>query len=234
MMASSPRPRRHALHPVSFMRALKARPRLLGCIGLGVVAYWLGQRFLAMPAAALTLIAWNAGALLYLALAWQFMARSDVQGIREHAIRDDEGRVAILLLVVLAALAVLLAVGSQLAETKDLRGGAREFHLSLAALTVLTSWLFTQVLFALHYAHEFYAARVHGAVDPLAFPGTADPTYGDFFYFSCVIGSAAQTADVNFNGSALRPAGTLHCVLAFFFNATLLALSINLAAGLLL
>jgi uncharacterized membrane protein len=233
-MTQSPRPRPPALHPVSFARALRARPRLLGCAALGVVAYLLGRQFLDMSIAALTLVAWNAGALLYLVLAWEAMARSDVQGIRKRAISEDEGRIAILLLVVLAALAVLLAVGSQLAQVKSLQGGARTFHLSLAALTVLTSWLFTQVLFALHYAHEFYAARVHGAMDPLLFPGTADPTYGDFFYFSCVIGSAAQTADVSFNGSALRPAGTLHCVLAFFFNATLLALSINLAAGLLL
>jgi uncharacterized membrane protein len=231
---TQPRPRRHALHPVSFVRAFKARPRLLGCTALGFIVYGVGQQYMNMPVAALALIAWNASALLYLALAWQAMAGSDVQGIRQRAISEDEGRIAILLLVVLAALAALLAVGSQLAQMKNLQGGARTFHVSLAALTVLTSWLFTQVLFALHYAHEFYAARVRGATDPLSFPGTADPTYGDFFYFSCVIGSTAQTADVSFHGSALRPAGTLHCVLAFFFNATLLALSINLAAGLLL
>jgi uncharacterized membrane protein len=66
------------------------------------------------------------------------------------------------------------------------------------------------------------------------FPGTRDPGYADFFHFACVIGAAAQTADISFNGSALRPVGTLHCILSFFFNATLLALSINLAAGLLL
>jgi uncharacterized membrane protein len=105
---------------------------------------------------------------------------------------------------------------------------------SLAALTVFTSWLFTQVLFALHYAHDFYMARIRGAADPLAFPGTRDPGYGDFFHFACVIGTAGQTADIAFYGSALRPVGTLHCIVAFFFNATLLALAINLAAGVLL
>ena len=106
--------------------------------------------------------------------------------------------------------------------------------MKLAAFTVFTAWLFTQVLFALHYAHDFYLCRVRGAQDPLTFPGTADPSYADFFHFACVIGTASQTADISFNGSALRPVGTLHCVVAFFFNATLLALSINLAAGLLL
>ncbi len=99
---------------------------------------------------------------------------------------------------------------------------------------MLTSWLFTQVLFAQHYAHDFYAARSHGGPDPLQFPGTPDPGYGDFFHFACVIGTSAQTADVSFNGAGLRAVGTLHCVVAFFFNATLLSLSINIAAGLLM
>ena len=45
---------------------------------------------------------------------------------------------------------------------------------------------------------------------------------------------SGQPADVCFHGSALRPVGTVHCVVAFFFNASLLALSINVAAGMLL
>ena len=67
----------------------------------------------------------------------------------------------------------------------------------------------------------------------LIFPGAANPGYRDFIYFAFVIGTSGQTADVSFNGSTLRGVGTLHCVLAFFFNATLLALTINIASGLL-
>ena len=61
---------------------------------------------------------------------------------------------------------------------------------------------------------------------------TADPGYGDFFYFACIIGTSGQTADVAFQGSALRPVGPMHCVLAFAFNTTVLALTVNIAAGL--
>jgi uncharacterized membrane protein len=134
---------------------------------------------------------------------------------------------------VLAAAAVLLAVGTQLATVKDLQGPARTLHIGLAGLTVLTNWLFTQVLFALHYAHDFYAARIRGEPELLVFPGTPDPLYADFVYFAVVIGTSGQTADVAFNGTAIRRVGALHCVLAFFFNATLLALAINITAGLL-
>ena len=201
---------------------------------VGVLAYLAAHRAFGEPTAVTALIAWNAGALFYLLLAWHGMATTGVQGIRERALAQDEGRIAILVFVVLAALAVLLAVGTQLAQVKDLHGRARIAHVSLAALTVFTSWLFTQVLFALHYAHDFYMARIRGAQDPLAFPGTPDPGYPDFFHFACVIGTASQTADISFNGPALRPVGTLHCIVAFFFNAALLALTINIAAGLLL
>jgi uncharacterized membrane protein len=226
-------PRARPLHPVAFMRALRARPRLVSC-GLIGLAVCVAGLLLGGSTAPMVLLGWNAGALIYLVLAWRVMKATPAQGIRARAVRQDEGRHAILILIIVAALVVLLAVGTQLAQVKQLHGNARVVHVSLAALTVITSWLFTQVLFALHYAHDFYMARNRGTPDPLLFPGTTDPNYADFFHFSCVIGTASQTADISFTGSSLRPVGTLHCIVAFFFNATLLALSINLAAGLLL
>lgn len=229
---NAPRPR--ALHPLSFVRALRARPRLVGCALIGAIVDAAVIAVFHLAPAVAALVAWNAGALLYLVIAWRIMRDATVHDIRERALQMDEGRTAILVVVVVAALAVLLALGTQLAQVKDIHGPARAAHVALAALTVLSSWLFTQVLFAMHYAHDFYIARMRGAQDPLSFPGTRDPSYADFFHFSCVIGTASQTADISFNGSALRPVGTLHCVVAFFFNATLLALTINIAAGLLL
>jgi uncharacterized membrane protein len=152
--------------------------------------------------------------------------------MRRRALHQDEGRLIILTGVALAAVAVLVAIASQLTAVKNLPGQARLPHLALTALTVVSSWLFTQAMFALHYAHDFYAARERGLPDLLSFPGTPEPDYGDFFYFACVIGTSGQTADVAFTSSALRRIGTLHCVLAFAFNTTVLALSVNLAAGL--
>jgi uncharacterized membrane protein len=218
---------------VPLWRVLKARPRLVWSVLTGAAVWLAGTRALTLPGAAWTLIAWNIGALLYLVLAWEMTHRTPVQTILDRAADQDEGATAILVLIAIGAAAVLLAVGTQLAQVKDLHGVQKAAHIGLAALTVVTSWVFTQVLFALHYAHDFYAARGRGEPDPLQFPGTPDPTYSDFFYFACIIGTASQTADVSFATSGVRPIGTLHCVLAFFFNATLLALSINLVAGLL-
>jgi uncharacterized membrane protein len=211
---------------------LRSRPRLWLCCLLGALLFellptdWLhtvGSRFL---------VAWNMAALLYLALSAEMMRCSTRAHMLRRALHQEDGRVLVLVLVVAAAFTVLYAIGSQLAVVKDLHGLPRTQHVGLAALTVVTSWLFTQTMFALQYAHDFYLARERGQPDPLSFPGTADPSYPDFMYFACVIGTSGQTADVSFNGTALRGMGGVHCVLSFFFNTTVLALTINIAAGL--
>jgi uncharacterized membrane protein len=87
-------------------------------------------------------------------------------------------------------------------------------------------------MFALHYAHDFYMTDQHGTHGGLEFPGEPAPDYADFLYFACIIGTSAQTADVSFTSRKMRRNGIVHCVLAFFFNTTLLALTINIASGL--
>jgi uncharacterized membrane protein len=226
----------HHPHPprgghARLLPALKARPRLLWAMVVGVLAYALLAAFTGLTRSTASLLSWNAGALLNLGLTWSMTRATDADAIQRRAPSQDEGRGAILTVVVLAAMAVMLAVGTQLAQVRDLAGAERVAHIALAALTVLTAWMFTHVVFGLHYAHEFYTARLRGEPDPLAFPGTADPTYADFFHFAFVIGASSQTADIAFNGSMLRPVGTLHCAVAFFFNASLLALAINVVAG---
>jgi uncharacterized membrane protein len=211
---------------------LMSRPRLWSSLALGGLVYWLLPDSLAQHATSRMLVAWNACALLYLALASHMVWQADAHQMQRRALRQSEGRWLVLGMVVVAAVAVLLAVGSQLAVVKNMPTQAKTPHIALAALTVISSWLFTQTLMAVNYAHDFYWARANGRPDALIFPGTTDPSYADFFYFSCVIGTSGQTADVSFHGGDLRPVGVLHCILAFFFNTTVLALTINIAAGL--
>jgi uncharacterized membrane protein len=113
-----------------------------------------------------------------------------------------------------------------------MRGMLRHEHIILAVLTILSSWAITQVMFALHYAHEFYNAKERGNPGGLEFPNATVPDYGDFLYFACVIGTSGQTADVSFTIRAMRRTGLAHCVLAFFFNTTLVALTMNIASSL--
>jgi uncharacterized membrane protein len=160
------------------------------------------------------------------------MFRSSHERMRTRALQQDEGRILILTLVVAAAIASLAAIVCELSVAKDIHGSLRYEHIALAATTLFSCWAFTQMMFALHYAHDYYAADLRGSPGGLDFPGGHAPDYGDFLYFACVIGTSGQTADIGFTTRTMRRTGLVHCVLAFFFNATLLALMINIASSL--
>lgn len=214
------------------MRLIMARPRLFICALVGFTTVMVLPSSLAQHGVTRLIIGWNVGACLYLLLVARMMFWSTHERMRKRALQQDEGRIIVLALVVTAAIMSLGAIVAELAVAKDMHGTLRYDHIALAALTILSSWAFTQVMFALHYAHDYYVAEVQGNHGGLAFPGGHAPDYGDFLYFACVIGTSAQTADVSFTSRTMRRTGLLHCVLAFFFNTTLLALTINIASGL--
>lgn len=215
------------------IRVIAARPRLSICTLLGAVTVLALPESWAVHDITRLIIGWNVGACAYLALATRMMFWSSHERMRVRALQEDEGRIIVLALVVVAALVCLGAIVAELSVAKDMVGVERYAHVALAALTIFSSWAFTQVMFALHYAHDYYAAEARGGPGGLAFPGGHAPDYGDFLYFSCVIGTSGQTADVSFTSRMMRRTGLVHCVLAFFFNTTLVALTINIASGLL-
>ncbi len=214
------------------VRIAMARPILITCALVGVATLFLLPASLALHTVTRMIISWNVGAGLYLIMAARIMFWSSHERMRKRALLHDDGRIIVLVLVVTSALVSLGAIIAELAVAKDMHGTLRYAHIALATLTVLSSWAFTQVMFALHYAHDYYAAESRGAIGGLAFPDCHSPDYGDFLYFACVIGTSGQTADVSFTTRSMRRTGLVHCVLAFFFNTTLVALTINIASGL--
>jgi uncharacterized membrane protein len=218
-------------HPL--VRLLQARPRLYIAIlsalivGLTLPVSW------ALHPVTRWLVAWNAGAVLYLLLAAIMMVRSSEHHVRMRARLQDDGEWVILALVAVAAVTSLAAIAFELTLVREAHGLLRTLHAALAGVTVLASWAFIQTMYALHYAHEYYAALERREPGGLLFPQDDAPDYFDFLYFSVVIGTSGQTADVSFASKSLRRVGTLHCALAYLFNTTVLALLINIGASLL-
>ncbi|WP_293366613.1 DUF1345 domain-containing protein, partial [Microcoleus sp. CAWBG50] len=54
----------------------------------------------------------------------------------------------------------------------------------------------------------------------------------DFLYFSFGIGMTCQVADVQTTSRSMRFLVLFHSVLSFFFNTAILAMSVNIIAGL--
>lgn len=224
------------------IRHVRARPQLFACIVVGwLVAVLLPQAWVAQPVAR-ALVGWDVGVCLYLSLAAHAMLRSTHETIRQRARQQDEGQLLILTLVTIGAIASITAIIVELSVAKNLHGGVRYLYIGQALFTIVVSWIFTHTMFALHYAHDYFVARMAGASGGINFPvdeksGDAnaardEPRYGDFLYFSFIIGTSAQTADVSFTSKPMRRIGLVHCVLAFFFNTAILALTINIAASL--
>ena len=207
----------------------RARPRFVYAVALGVVvgfAVPLQDSDLVMRA----LIGWNVASWLFLVFTWTMMIRADHGDVKRIAQRQDENAYVVLVAVSLASIMSLAAIVFELATVKS-GSPAHPFHLAMTASTVVSSWFLIPTIFGLHYAHEFHLAD--SGDPPLVFPEKClRPDYWDFMYFSFTIAAASQTSDVAILTRGMRKAVLAQTVMSFFFNASILALSINISASL--
>ena len=214
---------------------LHKRPRLLTAIIVGCTVFLVSGGLLPDAHFSRTtraLLGWDVGTLLYLVLAWAMMVRASVDNMRSRARVQDDGAIAVLAGTVIASATSLAAILFELVRSKGSAVQDQGWHLGLAVFTIVCSWLFIHTAFAIHYAHDYYRTMLPGGQPPLEFPHEPEPSYLDFVYFSFTVGTTSQTSDVDVATAGMRRLVLLHAVVAFFFNTTLLALSINIAAGL--
>ncbi|MBB4038761.1 putative membrane protein [Microvirga flocculans] len=213
------------------MSSIQARlhPRLLGSVAMAILV------FSALPSSwpvnSRLLVSWDIGVLCYLAIALTMAARSSIASMQARAAQEDESAGVVLVLTLTAAVASLAAIAVELAGIHADPAGQQAFRLSIAAVTILCSWFFVHTIYAIHYAHEYYGDA--GERQGLAFPHKDKPDYWDFLYFSFNLGAAAQTSDVVILSKRMRRLALAHTILAFLFNTTVLALAVNVGAGLL-
>jgi uncharacterized membrane protein len=222
--------KRHWYDPKSIAKSVAIRPRLYLSALTGLAALLLLPR--GWPAAVREAVAWDLFAAIYLALAFHIMRTCKGEALRARAARQDDSGMVILVIVLLAITASLVAIAGLLAGAKE--APSKALSLALAGTTILLSWTVTQVVFTLHYAHEYYrpTGGPQAFAEGLDFRGDRNPDYWDFFYFATSFGAASQTSDISILTKPLRRLATLHAIISFFFNTAVLALTINLAASL--
>lgn len=201
---------------------------LLVGVGAWAAAIWLGA-----PAPERALIGWNVGALTYLVAVWRIFLTAREDDVRAAAAIQDERRGVILALALGAVMAALVAIVAALIG-KDHRTPQTGVEIAgLSALTLITSWLVLQSLFASHYAHRHFQAVSEGGEDAgFKFPGDPPRGYMDFVYLAICIGATAQVSDPNVTTSRLRNLVTAHAAMSFFYNTAVLAVGINILSGL--
>ncbi|HZP70316.1 MAG TPA: DUF1345 domain-containing protein [Pseudolabrys sp.] len=219
---------RKTSEPVMPVRLARLHARLLICVAIGVaVTLVFGIAGWRLPSRLLA--GWDVGVGLYLMFAYTLISRATVNEIRRRAAIQDEGAAALLVLAPAAAIASLAAVVAELGSAQSSEGWA---DLALGTSTILLSWFFLHTVFALHYAHEYYGEGSDDRVGGLKFPGLQAPDYWDFVYFSFVIAMTSQVSDVAITSRVIRRVATAHGVLSFFFNVSVLALTINMVSNL--
>ncbi len=231
--AKATKPREQELSAWAWItRHARAQIRFLIALAVGVVV------FLFVPIEDLVpriLAGWNAGGWLYLLLVAIKMGRAEIEGIKREAGIERESRIVVLVVVIFGSIVTMLALFAQLMAIKSEHGMDRSLSIGLSVSTIFLSWLLIHTVFALYYAHEFHTEGHGGARGQgggLKFPDDRTPDYLDFLYFSFVVGTTAQTSDVDVCSRAMRRVVMLHGILSFFFNTAVIALAVNLAAQL--
>jgi uncharacterized membrane protein len=174
------------------------------------------------------LVAWNVFVGLFLLQALVLIARFDVGLARRRAAEQDDGGLALLVLTIGTAVISLAAIVAELGMQPDDAFHALRFPLVLVTITL--SWTFVQVIFALHYAHEYFDEGDEGG--GLEFPHDPHPEYWDFLYFSVVVGMTFQVSDVQVTSKPMRRLVMAQGLVSFVFNVAILALMVNLGANL--
>jgi uncharacterized membrane protein len=181
------------------------------------------------------IVAWDTGVVVFLTLSAFLFVTERLNRMAADAAAQEEGEWTIFWLTVAAVTFSFAAIISEFADTRDMPPAQRGLHVALVAATLFVSWLMTHTTFAFRYAHEYYEAAPGdaGIAGGLEFPGEKLPDYLDFLYFSLVLGMTFQVSDVQITARKFRRLAAVHGLLSFLFNTIILALTVNIAAGLL-
>jgi uncharacterized membrane protein len=174
------------------------------------------------------LVAWDVAALSFMATTWFKILPFDAGLVKKYALREDPSRVLADIVLIIAAVASLGAVGLLLVAAKDADGGAQFGLTFLAVASVVISWALVHTVFALKYA-EIYYSKPEGGVD---FGESSDPVYVDFAYLAATLGMTYQVSDTTLKSRQFRETALKHALLSYLLGTVIIATTINLVAGL--
>jgi uncharacterized membrane protein len=173
---------------------------------------------------------WDIQALIYLLVTWAvFLWSSTDNEVRDLALRDDRHRRwGLFVMMSMGSLFALAAAVFVLPQIAELERAAPRLLFILAVVAVVEAWLVAHTAFAAHYTYLYYRKGTHQG---FGFPGNESPSYIDFVYFACSVGTTFGTTDVEVKTTELRSVVMRHGLLSFVFNTAILALTISFLAN---
>lgn len=213
------------------LQPMKNRSALVRFVVIAVIGVAIGIALaLVAPWQFAGLGGWDAAAALFVASVWLLVGRFTPEQTKTHATREDTSRVPTSLLLVSASVASLVGVGFDLIKADQAHSAGKAALTIAAVLTVAVSWSLVHTVFALRYAHEYYAPPV-GGIDFKT--DDEDPDYQDFAYVAFTIGMTFQVSDTDIQARRTRRTALRQALLAYLFGAVIVAVVVNVIASLL-
>ncbi|AZI38383.1 DUF1345 domain-containing protein [Caenibius tardaugens NBRC 16725] len=180
-----------------------------------------------MPTTGAVIAAFDVAVAVFVASCIPLWRSDSADAMRRRAKRDDAGQILLLLFTALITSVILVALGTLVMRKGALTPG----EIVLLVTTLLACWTFVNLIYAFHYARQYYASHAGEDRKGLDFPGGCTPNFSDFVNFAFVIGMTCQTADIDITSAHVRRVSTFHGLFAFAFNLGILALTVNVLAG---
>lgn len=210
---------------------LHAIHKIIICLVLATVVYLVADIKNINPLTRI-MIGWNTFSLCMIIMSWITFKITTPTEIRKQAGLQDSSRIIIFTMVLISTFASFLAV-MLLVISKDKTTELLDIPIAVSGMAF--SWFLVHTTFAMRYAHIYYGDHETKPDTPaggLNFPEDSKPGYFDFAYFSFVLGMTFQVSDVEVTSKRLRKLALLHGILSFAFNTVIVALTINVIAGL--
>jgi uncharacterized membrane protein len=218
-------------NPHTAFEKLHAIHKIIICLILATGTYLLAD-IKNINALTRVMIGWNTFSLCMIIMTWITFKITTHTEIRKQAGLQDSSRVVIFIMIIISTFASFLAV-LLLLISKDKATEVLDIPVAVSGMAF--SWFLVHTIFAMRYAHIFYGdheTKPDAPAGGLDFPDDENPGYMDFAYFSFVLGMTFQVSDVQVTSKRLRKLALLHGILSFTFNTVIVALTINVIAGL--
>jgi len=180
------------------------------------------------------LFLWDVFAISMISMMWLLFFTTTVKEQREIVKKQDDAIPVIFGIVVTAVcvsfMGSLLLVLSSNEPTLD-----KELNTTATLIAITSSWILLHTIFTIRYAHLYLDSSIVKTANGdggLDFPNAEIPDYIDFAYFSFVIGMTFQVSDVTISSKTIRRYVLLHSLISFIFNTIIVALTVNIIAGL--
>jgi uncharacterized membrane protein len=195
---------------------------LLGSLASGGIVGALAVRFLGAVTAGL--LAWVVTAAVFLASTWASTWNLDAGESAWLSVRADGSRLLRDLTMIAISIGTLVTVVVVIFRVHE--NPPQRTVLGVAAIAA--SWLVVHTIFTLRYARLYYT-EPRGGVD---FDRDPDPTFRDFAYVAFTIGMTFQVSDTALGATEIRATALRHALTSFLFNTVIIAVTVNIVAGL--